>query len=461
MTHHSSGECIDEFTIVNQRGKDMIKSMVRNAGVLVIALSIASWAENWPQWRGIANSGVSAEKDLPTEWSATENVAWKTALPGRGHSSPVVWGNHVFLTTAVEGSAVEGHKPPLHKIEGQVFRHPDSLGMDHEWTLSLLALDAKSGKILWQRTAYQGPVYDERHKKNTYASPTPVTDGKHVFVSFESQGIYAYDFNGKPLWKSSVGNIGTLGIGPATSPVISRDRVILLFDQEEGEGSFICALSARNGEMLWKVDRKGEPANWTTPLIIGDQVVVSGMMNVISYDTQTGKELWRTKGVEGNAVPSPVTGFDMVFASAGYPTKRAYGIRLTGDGDRIAWQYDKGTAYVPSPVLYGDYLYLMTDRGLVTCLEAKTGKLVYEGKRPPKPATFSASALAFSGRVFLTSEDGDTYVIKAGPEHEILATNSLGEPVYATPAISNGRIFIRTTSNLYCIRAAAEGVKRN
>ena len=433
----------------------MIVSMVLRSGVLALLTLVTVQAENWPQWRGAANSGVSTEKNLPTEWSATQNVAWKTPLPGRGHSSPVVWGDRIFLTTAIEGPAVAGAKPPLHKIEGQVFRHPDSVGLEHTWTLNVLALDAKSGKVLWQRTAYEGPVYDERHKKNTYASPTPVTDGKHVFVLFESQGIYAYDFNGKPLWKASVGNIGTLGIGPAASPVIVKDRVILLFDQEEGEGSFLCALSAKNGEMVWKADRKGEPTNWTTPLVIGDQVVISGMINVISYDGQSGKEIWRTKGVEGNAVPSPVTGFDMVFASAGYPTKRAYGIRLSASGERIAWQYDKGTAYVPSPVLYGDYLYLMTDRGLVTCLEAKTGKVMYEGKRPPVPATFSASALAFGDRIFLTSEDGDTFVIKAGPEHELLATNHLGESVFATPAISNGKIFIRTTENLYCISVNA------
>ncbi|MBI5087140.1 MAG: PQQ-binding-like beta-propeller repeat protein [Acidobacteria bacterium] len=335
--------------------------------------------------------------------------------------------------------------------EGQPFRHPDSTGVDRKHQLVVLSLDTASGRILWQRTAYDGPVYDERHKKNTYATPTPVTDGKAVYVSFESQGVYSYSFDGKLRWKASLGNIGTVGMGPASSPVLFGNLVILLCDQEEGEASFITALNAASGKQVWKTPRQ-EAANWSTPILVdnaGQPVLIApGMKNTIAYDPRTGKELWRTKGVVGNTVPSIVSGFDMVFPSAGYPDKRVYGIKTGGD---LVWSYEKGTAYVPSPILYGDYLYVMTDRGLLTCIEARTGKVIYEGKRVPKPATFSASPVAYEGRIFLSSEDGDVFVLKAGPEFEVLATNPLDEPLYASPAIAAGRVYFRGAKRLFAI----------
>jgi outer membrane protein assembly factor BamB len=420
----------------------------------VIVIAFAAGAENWPQWRGPGSNGVSKETGLPVEWSAEKNVAWKTALPGRGLSSPVVWGGKVFVTAAVEGAVIAGAKPPVHKIEGEVFRHPDSTGADKSYQLLLLCLDAATGKLLWQRTAYEGGVSDERHKKNSYATPTPVVDGKRVFVSFESQGIYAFDFDGKQLWKAALGPILTVGMGPGSSPLLVGDKLILLFDQEEGAGSFIAALDAATGKQVWRTQRD-QPANWTTPHLVDaagkPTVVVTGMKAVIAYDPAGGRELWRTKGMEGNAVPSSVSGLGMVFPSTGYPAKHVYALRLDDAGERLVWQYDKGTAYVPSPILLGDYLYVMTDRGLLTCLEARTGKVVYEGKRVPKPATFSASPVAFEGKLLLTSEEGETFVIRAGPEHEVLHANPLGEPVYASPAVSGGKIFLRGDHHLFAI----------
>jgi len=227
--------------------------------------------------------------------------------------------------------------------------------------------------------------------------------------------------------------------------------VLLLCDQEEGEGSFLAALSAKNGELVWKTPRK-EAANWSTPILIPNGskklLVAPGMQNTIAYDPRSGKEVWRTKGVIGNTVPSPVAGLDMVFNSAGYPDKR---VNATKSDGTLVWSYEKGSAYVPSPILYGDYLYVTTDRGLLTCFEARTGKVLYEGKRVPKPATFSASPVAFEGHLFMTSEDGDTYVIQAGPEYSVLQTNSLDEPVYASPAISGGRVYIRGAKHLFAI----------
>ncbi len=424
---------------------------MKYTSLLLLVLTLGARGENWPQWRGPGGNGVSSEKGFPREWAPDKNVAWKVEIPGRGHSSPVVWGDRIYLTTSIEGAAISGLKPPKHIQEGTEFRHPDSTGLDHSYQLMVLGIDAKTGSILWQQKAYEGPAYDERHKKNTYATPTAVTDGKSVYVSFESQGVYAYSNEGKPKWKASLGNIGTVGMGGATSPVLFEDLVILLCDQEEGEGSFITAISAKDGKTVWKTPR-GEAANWSTPILVRDGtrplIVAPGMKNTIAYNPRTGKEAWRTKGVVGNTVPSPVAGLDMVFPSAGYPDKRVYGVKTDGT---FLWSYEKGTAYVPSPILYGEYLYVMTDRGLLTCLEARTGKVVYEGKRVPKPATFSASPVAYDGMILLTSEDGETFMIKAGPEHEVLRSNALDEGVYASPAMSDGRVYIRGTKHLWAI----------
>lgn len=329
---------------------------------------------NWPQWRGPGNSGVSPEKDLPTEWSDSKNIDWKTPIPGRGHSSPVVWGKRIFLTTSLEGPVVPGAGAVKHMIQGKEFLHPDSVGADRSYTLRVLCLDSETGRILWERTAYEGTAYDNRHRKNSYASPTAVTDGRHVYVFFGSEGLYCYDFNGKLVWKTSLGGIATMGMGAGTSPVLYENLVILQCDQDTGEGSFIAAVDKKTGKQVWKVSRK-DPTSWATPILIRTtqrtELVASGSETVTSYDPATGKELWRAKGVQSNAIPTPVTNGEMVFVSAGYPAKRVLALRLGGSGDLtdtpgLAWKYDKGTAYVPSPILYGELLYLMTDKGLLT-----------------------------------------------------------------------------------------------
>lgn len=421
--------------------------------------SEAAPKSNWSGWRGSEGNGVSSETNLPTEWNSTRNIKWKTAIPGRGHSSPVVWENKVFLTTDLEGETVPGAKAVEHKDDGKPYKHPDSIGADRKHTFKVLSIDRGTGKVLWERTAYEGSVYDDRHRKGSYASPTPATDGNYVFAYFGTEGLYCYDFSGKLIWKASPGQLATFGMGPGTSPVLFENTVILQCDEDNGERSFIIALDKKTGKEVWKTPRKVQ-ASWATPLVVRTaqrtELITSGNELIISYDPKTGKELWRTKGHESNAIATPVAGGGMVFVYAGFPVKKTFAIKLGASGDLtgskdILWQYDKGTAYVPSSILYGDYLYLMSDRGIITCLDAKTGKIVYEGGRVPIPATFTASPVAFDGKLLLTSEDGDTFVIKAGPKHEVIATNSLAEPVYASPAISDGMIFIRGEKNLYCI----------
>lgn len=416
---------------------------------------------NWPQWRGSDSSGVSADTTLPAEWSTTQNILWKVPIPGRGHSSPIVWGNRVFLTTSIEGDVVPGAKAPIHKFGEEVFLHPDSVGADRSYKLQLLCLDRDTGKILWERTAHEGPVFDNRHRKNTYATPTPVTDGQTVFAYFGTPGLYAFDFSGKQLWKADIGEIPTLGMGVGTSPVLYNDLIILQVDREVGDGSYIAAFNKPTGKEAWRTPRKIQ-VSWSTPIVVqsGDrsELVTNGNESIIAYDPATGKELWRTDGVDSNAIPTPVAGHGLVFVSSGYPKKIVKAIKLGSagpeDAPQIVWTYDRGTAYVPSAILYGDFLYLTSDRGILTCLDAKTGAVKYSDGRVPVPATFTASPIAFEGMIFQFSEDGDTFVAKAGPKHEFVRTNSIGEPIYSTPAAAGGILFIRGEKNLYAIRTA-------
>jgi outer membrane protein assembly factor BamB len=263
--------------------------------------------------------------------------------------------------------------------------------------------------------------------------------------------------SGQLMWKADLGKLGTVGMGTGTSPILFKNIVIVQCDEENGASSFIIGVDKKTGKEIWRTPRKVQ-VSWSTPLLVQTatraELITSGTEFVIAYDPATGKELWRHKGVESNAIPSPVANNDLVFISAGFPAKIAMAIKLGGNGDlaeQVVWKYAKGTAYVPSPILYGDYLYLTSDRGVLTCLDAKTGEVKYEGGRVPVPASFTASPVAFDGKILLTSEDGDTFVIKAGPKHEIVATNSVGEPVYASPAVADGHIFIRGERNLYCI----------
>jgi len=420
--------------------------------------------ENWPQWRGPNGLGLSAAADYVEEWAPDKNIAWKTQIPGRGHSSPVVWGDKLFITTSIEGERVEGHTAPDHlnfDLTPHYF-HPDSVGVDHKNALKVLAYDTRTGKLLWEHTPYDGLMYDNRHRKNTYASGTMATDGQLVYAFFEAAGLYAYTLDGKPAWTASLGSIAKAGLGPGTSPILYENVLILQVDQEMGAGSAIVALDKRNGHQVWRAERTTR-RSWATPLVVRTtrraELIASGAEVVVAYNPSTGDELWRTKGVQSHPIPSAIASSDLVFLTAGSQAKRAMAVRVGGRGDvtdtSVVWRYNKGTAYVPSPIAVGKYLYLMSDTGLITCLDAATGALQYEGGRPPVPATFTASLVSYGDRILQTSEDGDTFVIKAGPAHQILQTNSVGEPVYASLALAGGTIYIRGDKHLFAIRSKA------
>ena len=423
---------------------------------LVLILCALTVVDNWPQWRGPRGQGVSDEKNLPLEWSPTKNIKWKTAIAGRGHSSPIVWGNRLFLTTAVEGAVIPGAGAVKHVINGQTVKFPDTGGAERSHSLKLLCVDVDTGKIVWERTVYEGRMYDDRQKSNSYASSTPATDGRYVYAYFGSEGLYCYDFDGNLIWTVKLGGIAKMGYGEGTSPIIFENLVILQVDTEMGDASYIAAFDRSNGKQVWKTARKNR-ASWSTPVVVRGskrvELIASGAESVTSYDPATGKELWQTEGLVSHAIPSSLVGDDLVFVYAGSHDKHGLALRVgeTSVSDRIAWRHDKGTAYVASGVLYDGSIYLITDSGTMTALDAKTGHLKYEGGRIPSPSTFFASPVAFEGKILITSQDGDTFVINAGPKHEIVFTNSVGEPVYASPAISGGKIFIRGERNLYCI----------
>ena len=416
----------------------------------LLLLTAAVSAENWPQWRGENGQGISKETQLPAEWGPGKNIAWKTELP-HGYSSPVVWGDRIFLTSAVEGAAVAGVVPESVRINQP---HPESVAGDKKHTLKLLALDVKSGKILWEQTAYEGPVFDARHRRSTFAGPSAATDGKLVYAYFGPEGLYAYDFNGKLVWKV-VEKFHTLGLGTGTSPVLFRNTVIIQRDQDE-KTSVVAAYDKTTGKEVWKTSRPVS-ISWSTPVFAEangrTELVTNGSEHIIGYDAATGKELWRTKGVESNAIHAPLVGSGLVIVTAGFPAKKIIAIR-PGDqpeDKRVAWEYTRGTGYVLSNILYRDQVYLSTDNGILTALDAKTGSVIYQGGRPPKPTHFMGSAVAFNGMIAMTSEDGETILIKAGPKHEIVRINTVDEPVYSSAAIANGRIYIRGEKHLFAI----------
>jgi outer membrane protein assembly factor BamB len=426
----------------------------------VVMLSIVSAgarvaAENWPQWRGPGGQGVSKESKLPTTWAPDKNIAWKVELPGSGHSSPIVWNDRIFITAVIEGEVVPGAKAAPHTQGGKEFVHPETVAADKKHTFRVLSLDAKTGKVLWDQVAYEGTVYDGRHRRSSFAGPTPVTDGSMVFAYFGPEGLYAYDYSGKLAWRV-VEKFPTLGLAAGTSPILYQELVIVQRDEDNGENSVIAAYDKKTGREVWKSKRETQ-ITWGTPVLVEangrTELVTNGSELIIAYDPATGKEVWRTEGVQSNAIHTPLVGKGLVVVTAGFPVKKVIAIRPgeVAEDKRVAWEFSKGTGYVLSNMLYGDYIYLLTDNGIVTCLDAATGKVVYEGGRIPVPARFMGSPVAFDGFIALTSEEGDTYMLKAGPKHEIAHTNSLDEPVYSSLAIANGRIYVRAEKHLFAI----------
>jgi outer membrane protein assembly factor BamB len=438
--------------------------MRRTALIILIAASLSvAYAENWPGWRGPGSLGISTEKGIPTQWDLSKNIKYKVEVPGLGHSSPIVWGDRIFVTTAVNADPAEAD---WEKGFPRVQRKPDA----SEVSWKVLCYERDTGKLLWEQTAIRRKPVSPRHTKNSYASQTPVTDGTYVYAFFGDQGMYCYDFQGKLIWSRDLGNFTMRnGWGMGSSPVLYRNLLIQTCDQETGQ-SFIVALDKKTGKTVWRDDRD-ELSSWSTPYLYlqgsRPELIVNATNAIRSYDPESGKLLWECRGPATKiTTPTPTSSNGLIFVSSGFiaePTRPITAFRPGASGDitlkdgetksaAIAWRQLTAAPYIPSPIAYGDYIYVLLDQGFIACYEAKTGKEVYGKTRIDIGAIFSASPVAVDGKLYCASEDGDVYVIKAGPEYALLAKNSLGESIMASPAVSDGRMFIRAIGHLYCIQ---------
>lgn len=446
----------------------MLKRSVLAITLIFSSLIGVSAIDNWPQFRGPHSLGVVEDPSLPDKWSATENVMWKTDLPGVGWSSPIVWGDKIFLTSAVSAGAVETPKKGLY-FGGERYGKPTD---EHRWMV--YCVDLKTGKLSWEREAFKGipDAKNTHHLKNSYASETPVTDGERVYAYFGNLGLFCYDVNGKLLWKQMFEPRKTrFGWGTAASPVLYKDQLFIINDNDEA--SFLAAYDKKTGRQNWKVDRE-IGTNWATPYIWENgkrpELIVPATKGTRSYDLN-GKVLWEFKGMSSIAIPMPFSKFDLLYIASGYvgdQHRPVYAIRPGAEGDislkegeksnqHIAWYLPQAGPYNPSPIIYGDNYYTLFDRGFFTAHNAKTGQEIYGKQRiDPAAAAFTSSPWAYNGKIFCLSEDGDTFVIQAGNEYKLLGKNSLDELCMATPAITKGSLILRTASKLYRIGKAGK-----
>jgi outer membrane protein assembly factor BamB len=439
--------------------------MYRTLKVIVAAgfilASSACAQENWPQFRG-PNAGVVDDDILPTAWSTTENVAWAVDIPGRAWSSPIVWGDRVFVTSVTVTADDETPKKGLY-LGGD--RDKPSAEV-RRWMV--YCIDFNSGKILWEKCPHQGAPERPKHLKNSYASETPVTDGQRLYVYFGSIGLFCYDLDGKQLWSKQFGSPKMRGNwGTAASPVLYKDRLYIVNDNEER--SFIVALDKKTGEQIWRVDRD-EKSNWATPYIWENkqrtEIITSGTDRIRSYSLD-GELLWELGGASAITIPTPFAKNGLLYVTSGFVADRKrplFAIKPGAHGDitlnddqnsnqYIAWCQKQAGPYNPSPIGYGDYLYVLYDRGVLSCFDARTGNEIYSRKKIAAGANaFTSSPWANDGKIFCLSEDGETFVVQAGPEFKVLESNKLNEMCMATPAAVRGSLIIRTISKLYRIR---------
>jgi outer membrane protein assembly factor BamB len=444
-----------------------LQPQMKNLSLLVLlGASSVLGQTDWPQFRGEDALGVARNSNLPTTWNATQNVAWSAVVPGWGWSSPIVWGEKIVVTSVVKDGQVETPKKGLY-FGGE---RPTPSKDLHHWMV--YGFDWQSGKKIWEREVHQGSPGSSVHLKNTYASETPVTDGERVYAYFGNVGLFCLDLEGKELWSQKWGHFKTRnGWGTAASPVLHGKQLFIVNDNEEK--SFLVALDKTNGKELWRVDRD-EKSNWATPYVWRNnqrvELIVPGRNRVRSYDLE-GKVLWELGGMSSIVIPTPFAQDGLLYVCSGYVgdnTRPVFAIRpgATGDislkegeskNEFIAWREPTAAPYNPSPLVYGDYFYVLFDFGFLSCREAKTGQEVYPKQRinPDGNIAFTASPWAYDGKVFCLSEDGDTYVFAAGREYKLVGKNSLGEMCMATPAIARDSVILRTASKLYRIKNGA------
>jgi outer membrane protein assembly factor BamB len=421
---------------------------------------------NWPSFRGTQAAGVAKRQNLPEHWDGKtgENILWRTPIPGLAHSSPVVWGRRIFVTSAVSSDTKASFRPGLYGDgDASQDRSPQ------RWMI--YALDKRTGKILWERVAHEGAPIEKRHIKSTYANSTPVTDGRVVVAWFGSQGVFAYDVNGRLLWKADMGriNLGAYDIptyewGPASSPIIWNNLVILQCDTQDD--SFLLALDANTGKQVWKTERDELPS-WGTPTVAmtstGPELVTNASNYIRGYDPRTGKELWRLGRSSKITAPTPLFADDkFVIASGRAPERPIFVVKAGSRGDltlsdgktaseAVVWSRTGRGSYMPTPLVYDGILYVLANNGLLDAYDLKTGEEIYRQRLPLVGSGFSASPVAADGRLYLSNEDGEMLVITAGRKYAHIATNSMGELLMATPALSEGVMYVRSAQSLFAI----------
>lgn len=423
----------------------------------------------WPSFRGRNAAGVAAGQDLPDHWNGEsgDNILWRAPIPGLAHSSPVVWGDRLFVTSAISSQGEATFKPGLYGDGDASADHSPQRWM-------VYALDKHSGEVLWQRVAYEGLPRDKRHMKSTYASATPATDGRIVVASFGSQGVFAFTVTGEPLWSVDVGrldlgayDIPTFEWGPASSPVIWRDMVFLQCDTQQD--SFLLALDARTGETVWKSERDELPS-WGTPTVYegpaGAELVTNAANFIRGYDPLTGEELWRLGGSSKITAPTPVFNDEyIVVASGRRPEQPIFVLRpgargditLDGDADSndtVLWSRQRRGPYMPTPLIYDGILYVLGNNGVFDAYDLVSGEEIYRQRVPHLGSGFSSSPVAADGKIYLSNEDGDMVVVRAGRTFEHVATNPMGELLMATPAISGGVLYVRGTDSVFAVGAS-------
>ncbi|MHC5063343.1 MAG: outer membrane protein assembly factor BamB family protein [Planctomycetota bacterium] len=428
---------------------------------------------NWPQFRGHRASGISAGPETATSWNmeSGENIAWQTEIPGMGHSSPVIWGDLIFVTTAV---ATKGETELSSLFGSPGYGAGESVTDEGEQAFMLICLEKKTGEIIWQQTAKQAIPEAKRHPKASHANPTPACDSMRVLVSFGSEGLFCYSHEGELLWERDFGfiNSGAPGYpdkdgfqwGFASSPVLDADRVYVQIDHE-GE-SFVAALDIENGEEIWRMARE-EDSTWSTPTVYESleegqsQLILNGYKHIGGYDLETGEERWKTSGGGDVPVPTPVVAHDMIYLTSAHGRSRpirAVSIDAVGelglepeDEDYLAWIQPRRGIYMQTPLVWEDILYCCSDGGILSAYDALTGENIYRQRIGGGETGFSGSAVASAGKLYFSGESGAIFVVEAGPEFKLIATNDMGENCMATPAISEGYLFIRTRNQLVAI----------
>lgn len=413
---------------------------------------------NWHQWRGPQANGFAPAADPPTTWDQNTNVKWKVAVPGQGESTPIVWGDRIFLTTAIETERQE-EKPPDETAEapgGNPFKIERPT---RYYQFVVQCYNRENGRLLWQQIATEQVPHEGHHKDHGYASPSPVTDGQFVYTSFGSRGIYCWDMEGKQRWSRDLGDLHMYRFfGEGSSPALDGETLIVNWDHE-GE-SFLYALDARTGQTTWQVAREGG-SNWSTPLVVEfngkKQVVVNANTKARGYDFVTGRVLWECGGQTRAIIPCPVVHEGLVYLMSGYPASALVAVPLDSTGDitgseKIAWSRNEDTPYCPSALLSGGKLYFnKSNSAILTCLDARTGQPIIEKQRLPDLKNIYASPVGAAGRIYITSRDGTTLVLADGPEIKVLATNKLDESIDASPALVGKEIILRSKAHLYCI----------